>query len=455
MKNNITRVLTKIIGPFLLILLAGCVSTPNTDILFHELAVPMSQRQNKDKSFDLPFNAYVIGVEKANRSKIGSLEECGANQQDDRCLNINSEYYSENQALQGRLKAIYTGQHRPTFVSHVAKFSTDPTFSKCFLYNIYDQSLLCNEKTSTLPQKGRYVSKSWDVLLGLGPVISNDIQTIKPTHFLVYFMGWNTPQWEAMKNYRDLFSSLTAAAREVNTNDFRPLFIGITWPATGSPTVAASDYGIKAKDADEVGLVWGNIVINRVLSDLKTRYGIPIVVVGHSFGARASSRAVFSAALISEEHSRKNVDLLVGLQGAYSFQRYIAGAGTEGSPYSNFSKEAGKVVLTSSSFDTAVTEAGHKDYFVGSNSVYEITKHPEYSTYFEHVKINSQGLMDTPSVTCESSKVELVDASSVINKNQSGTGGGAHSFIYGIEIGRLAFQFISACTPLKENSQRN
>lgn len=438
-----------IASSLLVMSLTGCASTPNTDIVFHELAVPTNQRQNMDKSFDLQFDAYVIGVEKANSSKVGSIKECETSEES-RCLNINSKYYAENETLRKEVRDIYIGQHRPTFISHIARFSTDPNSKPCFFYNIYDKSIYCDNNVNETPEKGKYVSKSWEVLSRLESAISSDIQELKPTHCMVYFMGWNTPQWEALKNYRDLFSSLTAAAKESNTN-FRPLFLGITWPSTGLPTIEGSDYGIKAKDADEVGLIWGNILINRVLSDLKVRHGIPIIVVGHSFGARAASRAVFSSPLIKDVLPQRTTDLLLGLQGAYSFQRYIPKAGTEGAPYSNFPKFVNKVVLTSSSFDTAVTKAGHKDYFVGSASVYEITKRPEYLTYFEHVKTDVNGLSDVPS--CDPSKVKLVDASSIINQDQPGTGGGAHSFIFGTEIGRLTFQYISACaTKPKENS---
>lgn len=438
--------------PLLAAMLAGCASFPNTDIEFHELAVQQNLRQNKDKSFDLPFNAYVIGVEKANSSIIGTIRECETSQQGDRCLNINSNYYARNERLKKEIQEIYTEQHRPTFVSHVARFSTNAASNPCYIYNIYDQSNSCGNTKNEIPQKGQYVSRSWDVLLNLGSSISRDIQDNKPTHFLVYFMGWNTPQWEAVKNYRDLFSSLAAAAKESKgTTSFRPLFLGITWPSTGKPIVTAADFGVKAKDADEVGLVWGNLVINRVLSELKAKYGIPIVVVGHSFGARASSRAVFSAPLITDKLSTQNTNLLLGLQGAYSFQRYVPKKGEEGAPYSDFSKFVGKAVLTSSTFDTAVTKAFHEEHFVGSADVYEKTKNPEFSTYFEHARTNDKGLVDITS--CEPTKVGFVDASSIINKNQPGTGGGAHSFIYGTEVGRLTLQFIAACTTPKKKAQ--
>jgi hypothetical protein len=442
--RNITMDLTKIGSPFLLAFLSGCTSFPNTDILFHEVAVQANQRQNRDKSFDLPFNAYVVGVEKANRTRVGSIAECTVNEKNGHCLNINANYYVADETFKQEIRDIYSDQYRPTFISHIAKFSTDSTANPCFIFNIYDQSSPCQGALNVVPQEDQYVSKSWDVLSQLGDDISNNIEATHPTHFVVYVMGWNTPQWEAIKNYRDLFGSLSAAAKEHPSNEFRPVFIGITWPSTGSPALPGADFGIKARDADEVGMIWGNILVNRVLADLKAKYRIPIVVVGHSFGARVSSRAVFSSPLISADAiPHKNVDLLLGLQGAYSFQRYIEGAGTEGSPYRDFSKMVGKAVLTSSSFDQAITMAEHGDYYVGSIGTYNRTHLQEYLPYFEHTQTNDKGQVNL--LSCDSAKIAYVDASSVINQVQPGTSPatGAHSFIYGVEIGRLTFDFIS------------
>jgi hypothetical protein len=426
----------------LLVLQVGCSSRPNTDMLFHELAIPESERINSNKTFELQFNAYVIGVEKANKGKIGFIDEC-KNGSHGHCINTDAVIGLGGERLKEELRDIYSNQLRPTFVSHIAKFTSTRGTKPCFTYNMYEQTQLCGSHAKLPLNNGQYLTSGWDALLDLTTELDNDILSIKPTHLIVYFMGWNTPQWEAMKNYRDLFGNLLSAAKEHNDDMFRPLFFGVTWPSTGTPIVDGSDYGIKGKDADEVGMIWGNILINHVLGDLKAKYGMPIIVIGHSFGARASSRAVFSAPLLPNRTKRKNVNLLLGLQGAYSFERYVPGAGIEGSPYSHYSEMAEKVVLTSSEYDTAVTKAGRAAYFVGSNAVYNKTKLPQYSPYFEHVVTGKQNLEPIPS--CDPSKITLVDASSVINQNQPGTGGGAHSYIYTIDVGRLTYQLIAMC----------
>jgi hypothetical protein len=72
------------------------------------------------------------------------------------------------------------------------------------------------------------------------------------------------------------------------------------------------------------------------------------ILIGHSFGARVITRAIFSNGLInppkvnkeSPETHQKNmydIDLVFGLQGAFSINRFIPGEGEERSPYRIFS----------------------------------------------------------------------------------------------------------------------
>lgn len=432
---------------FTLLLTACSTGVLKTDISFHEIAISPQERINKTKNLDLPFNAYVIGVEKDNKSRVGEIAEC-SNSGNDACLRINAEYYTNNKTMQDKLRQKYTNQHRPTFISHVVKF-TKASSSPCFLYNVYKYGDSCKPSgiVNKEIEKGKYVQYGWEIMDELQKDIAEYASSQNPSHVLVYFMGWNTPQWEAMQNFRDLYGNLMSAAKD--NAEFKPLFIGVTWPSTGNPKIPASDFGIKAKDADEVGALWGNILINRVLSELKKEYGFKVVVVGHSFGARASSRAVFSAPLVSDK-IQKNVELLLGLQGAYSFQRYVYGVetenepdGIEGSPYRDYAKMAGKVALTSSVHDTAVTQAGHAPYFVGSKEVFDKTSKSMYHAIFEHRYTDENGNIELQ--VCNGDQVMFIDASNIINKNHPGTGGFAHSYIYTPTIGRLTYQLIQEC----------
>ena len=124
-------------------------------------------------------------------------------------------------------------------------------------------------------------------------------------------------------------------------------------------------YGVKADDADEIGLIWANKLLWNILSPLKRAKHIPLIVVGHSFGARVVTRAVFGNGLIDipvgNETSNNvteeecSIDLVVGLQGAFSCQEVYSGKWQRGSPYSEFNRNnyANKFVFTWSEYDFA------------------------------------------------------------------------------------------------------
>lgn len=416
----IYRAVTAMILP----ILAGCTTT---DRAFHPLALGEHIAMPKGDTF-------VVGVEKARRGYAGApvatcSEPDGAN-----CVQV-----SAIDAKQGKeVRELYEGQFRPTFISHVALFRAKGQ-DWCFLVNDYEQGVPC-EPDAVLKRaaNGTRVVKSWDALKSLKKALNEYVAMHPPSHIVVYSMGWNTLQEEALANIRDLEEHLLNAG--ANNPNFRPLFIAVTWPSTGSPKVPKIDYGIKAKDADEVGLIWANVLINDVLKSVKASTGIPIVVVGHSFGARLTSRAVFSSALIGAPKSPV-VDLLVGLQGAYTFQRFVAGAGIDGSPYWDFSNQVGQVVLTSSEHDKAVKIARHARYFVGSDLVFKRTKEgDELPKVFAHATLGPDGAF---SGACNAGKVLMLDASQVI-KTADGASG-AHSDIYDAEIGKLTYDLIAAC----------
>lgn len=392
----------------------------------------------------------MVGVEKDNRSRVGLLAECAGPVPGPACLAIDAPYFTERPTLRANLRGKYQGQWRPMYVSHIARFDGNAVLP-CFLVNRLRSALPCAEALSAAASADKAVAASWPALAVLGSDLQRRIALSRPSHVIVYTMGWNTEQLEAMDNFRDLAGQLAAAAREAGDTAFKPLVIGVTWPSTGRPTVPGSDYGIKAKDADEVGAIWLNLLINRELRRLKAAGGFKLVVVGHSFGARATSRAVFSAPLVSSDMAPL-VDLLIGLQGAYSFQRYLgaedgdAPEGVEGAPYHQHATQAGLVALTSSRHDSAVTAARHARFFVGSNAVFQRTQDEAYAADFSHASTDDSGrLPSTPA--CDPRRVLMIDASSVITGNKPGTGGGAHSMIYTPAIGRLTHQLLRACAP--------
>lgn len=429
-----------------LLALAGCASTP--DPAFNELARFDQQPSEVRRKLLLPFDAYIVGVEKDNLRRVGEVRECPPGPAIGDCLAIDAPYFAGRPTLREHLRSKYRDQHRPTFISHIARF--DGSDAPCFLVNRHDPSRPCTPGAAALAGDTP-VAQSFAALRRLGEDLDARLAQLKPSHVLIYTMGWNTQQLEALDNFRRLAAHLVAAAREAGDTTFKPMVIGLTWPSTGSPLIPASDFGIKAKDADEIGAIWENLLVNRELRRLKARHGFRLIVVGHSFGARLSSRAVFSGPLVGAPEEPV-VDLLIGLQGAYSFQRFLvaedpeAPEGREGAPYRDHERLAGMVALTSSRWDTAVMQALHGPYFVGSAEVYRRTQSAELGKQFVHEVAGADGRLPA-SPACDPKRVLMIDASAVIVGNEPGTGGGAHSVVYTPHIGRLSHQLISACAP--------
>lgn len=94
------KIYATFIAFIMFVILSGCATNKlKTDISFHEMAVGKSERENKDKDFNLPFDAYVIGVEKDNKSRVAEIKECTETVHRN-CLNINASYYTKNKIMQ-------------------------------------------------------------------------------------------------------------------------------------------------------------------------------------------------------------------------------------------------------------------------------------------------------------------------------------------------------------------
>lgn len=429
-----------------LVWLAGCSSGPAVE--FHELALEQAQRPHADKRFDLPFDAYVIGIDKHSFWHTGRLSECAPGAPHERCLDVAAPYFGTRPRVAQDIRQHAFDQFKPSYVSHIASFA--PGREACFVYNSFSASRACSTGTAAVDARARPVDAGWQALEGMQGELSARVQALKPTHIITFVMGWNTEQWEALQNFRELRLHLEAAAQERADTVFRPLYLGITWPSTGQPTIPGSDYPAKSGDADEIGMSWANVLLNRVLAPVKRATGVRVVVVGHSFGARMTSRAAFSAPLLGER-IEPVVDLLIGLQGAYSFQRYVASEetgspeGIEGAPYADFRRFVGKAVLTAARGDEAVKAAGHGPFFVGSSEVFERTKSASLAPLFEHRVAAADGSVATHG--CDRSRLLYVDASAVIKVAQPHSMGGTHSDIFKPQIGRFIHQMIRDCAP--------
>ena len=89
---------------------------------------------------------------------------------------------------------------------------------------------------------------------------------------------------------------------------FRPLFVGVTWPSEWSaPLVSIAN---KMNDADELGMTWVSRVVRDVLVPLKRAHSIPLILAGHSLGARLMTRAVFGMPQLVDINLNRFLDVL-------------------------------------------------------------------------------------------------------------------------------------------------
>ncbi|WP_252091564.1 alpha/beta hydrolase [Pseudomonas sp. MWU13-3659] len=403
--------------------------------------------------------------------------------------------------------------------------------SHCFVYNAYvsdavagirkDYNLTkvsdwnaCKAPHKVEPTQSNLKSlyrESQQALELLEHNLTEDLGGSRYTHVVVVVMGWNTAQDEAIRNINDITGNLMAAAYEVgqaqkqthdqakalqslqvykpsdeeaiatrpktdvlDTTRFRPLVIGVTWPSFWSNSFTNFfSYGNKANDADEIGLTWLNMLINQTVPNAlaASKSKAKVVTIGHSFGARAMMRALFSSPALAPQQAypQSHVDLAVGLQGAVSINRFTVGDGKEGAPYRDFAKlQNTHIALTASEHDGAA--GGPVFWYDPSGSIKSWNlvcgpAAPAKSATFDCLKASDtsatpNGLFSLCKVgdshctasTLSRGKVSYIDASNGITQfNSPGSGGGAHSDIYRLPMGRLLWRLVEQYAPSAES----
>ena len=327
------------------------------------------------------------------------------------------------------------------FVSHILQVG-DRTEPVCAIYNAYafqeaPQLVVPCSGGPAADSPIRAYRNSWDALQRLRAAL--DVRLADPTrysHVLVITMGWNTDQEEAVRN----FNSLTNAAVEAAAPGFKPLVIGVTWPSKWisawlDPVFKLASFPNKAHDADELGVTWLGVLLHDTLTPARTR-GIPIIAIGHSFGSRAMSVAACVGPVIYRDAPlvRARIDHLVNWQGAFKSDR-LFGDGSDGFFYPHQCPAVGNLVLTASSHDEAVKKPFWGVY-AGEIKSY-VTTCTDQKARCE--RADATGVL-SPARGLQNSSVLYVDASDLIRENAFGTGGGAHSDIYGTEHARMMLQ---------------
>jgi hypothetical protein len=241
---------------------------------------------------------------------------------------------------------------------------------------------------------------------------------------MVYSMGWNTDQQEALRNYNSL---LYLMLQERKDRPFRPLFIGISWPSEWNWTFFEGmgrllSYWNKANDADEVGMVWISQLLREVLlpvkrEEQKNGRTLPIVMVGHSFGARAITSGVFGyPGRSTANHTADDVDLVIGLQGAFSAKRFLPSSG-EGEPYLEYKDYARKFVYTWSRHDSANQSAIWSRHMGGKNGHEATLGKPQFGEYL--IMVGDRAPKKCDGAFCEHNSCDLAYSSTVLSTDRT------------------------------------
>ncbi len=434
--------------------------------VFHKIA-------ENDLGLSLRFPGYIVGIEKSYKKDLGIngwqfLNLCSYDDVDGL---VESDFNSTKNfnKVEG-----YLDDCKRSYISHAKRYSLIKNDSNIpyikedgmNIPSVYDKNF------TVTPAYPTVYKKSEEALSLLKIQIKEDINLAKEkdqpyTHIFLYSMGWNTDQQESFRNFNSLMTQLIENKR--NEKNFKPLFIGISWPSEWSWSYFEGfgkllSYPTKTDDADEIGFLWGSQVLRDILVPLKHDNKIPLIVIGHSFGARLLSRAVFAPVMSGGTPPKSSdIDLFVGLQGAFSVNRFIRNKGCEGYPYEDYKNHARKFIFTWSEHDSAnpiaswVTGAEH----IGGSAGYN--KSTKYSNIFEQFTVEVQTDANNNTVTDNNydivfdrvdgssnwvssfntpNKISIIDSSNLIYHNPYGKGGNAHSDIYTPGVAQLIWSAI-------------
>ena len=507
----------------LLVLLAGCNEAPGyLDKSEQDLGLFKSPLGTDHRVFHsallypyglgLRSTGYIVGVEKGNQALVG-----GPAVHPEVLAEPAQPTTAEFDGIRSRLE----GDRKAQLITHVVRYKaivddgrgggadgempagTRARITQCVLYsalqpppdhmadqdegralfrpcrNGADQPTVAADPDSV---PGAYAA-SWQAVDRLRAALTEDLRTGRYTDIIVVVMGWNTAESEALQNINSFAGHLLDEAEErapAGSHQFSPLLVGVTWPSLWElndwaivPTavVRGVSFPYKADDANEFASTWLREVVTRAIVPARdaaaqemgaaagNRDQPRVVLVGHSFGARAVLTALVQAPQLEPPSS--SVERLLGpqdrvilLQGAMQIERLFDEDGNLPQP---FSAGDPRITMTASQFDTAVSTAfwgqylGDIDTFdgacheadasgrwrgldvgkIGCGVATRVEK-PAYGFSLCQKTERSEGID-----TLDGKSVRYFDATAMINCNAPFTGGGAHSDIYRRETARF------------------
>ncbi len=330
----------------------------------------------------------------------------------------------------------------------------------CSLYSLYhNREISAVEPCSDDPRNGmsqandmsRAYADSWDALDILGEQLARDLASGDYTHLVVAVMGLDTAQEEAIRNYKSIISSIRKNAGD----EFKPLFVGVTWPSFYAnrwfdPLWEALAYPPIADRADTIGLSWLGILFSDVILPLSDR--IEVTVVAHSFGARAATMALCVGPMLSRgdgvepaSSDRYQVENFIGLAAAFSLERFRQNSNIfyEDIYYRDFCPRVKRFVFTASYNDHAFLPVFWSES-VGDHEFMRKFCAAEQPVSLSCTQADASGEIEAFDTSV---KVNYIDTSLLMKYTMPGTEGGGHSDIYRLETGRLLWTLIDGGAP--------
>lgn len=420
----------------------------STDRNFHALAVNTT----------FQYDGFFIGIEKTKREiALNNKELPNVSIDSLKVLNV---LPSKTKILKKSIGKRLYHDEEVTFVSHI--IDTESFSQKKYVYNLYEN--LTANSVLDISEDNIY-RDGWEALeilrIKLIERIKKAEQTKKKyTHLILMSTGWNTTQVESIVAYNDWSSAIIQNAPK--SAEFRPLFITLSWPSVWFYRETTIPFSVKRKgnDADEIGLLAANMLVNNIMLDKELK-DLKKVLIGHSFGARLLSRALFSKGLIQPSvNIEGEIDTFIGLQSAFSFKRFspekadaplLKKENGEGFPYRRWPNMKTKLFFTMSSED----EAGgflakiaarflprDKYMILGENSwekANKLSTKKKKEDRVDNIKFITVDDLEcdsfTPSITSlQGGDIVYVDASKCIT---------SHNDVYELRHGKLLNSFIS------------
>jgi hypothetical protein len=349
-------------------------------------------------------------------------------------------------------------QDRLPFISQVLRYTgRSHGVGNCALYSLYQSSLpplmdFCDgDRRPQVENWANYRSAfadSWGAIDVLKDALRNDAASGNYTHLIVAMMGWRTPQEEAIRN----FNSIVRTTQLVGKDEFRPLFIGITWVAPWAgrwldPVIEVLSYGNIAELADRLGLTWVGVLTDEVVMPLAQK--LPTTFITHSFGTRSASTAICIGPAIRRDATavraprQGSVDRLIGFQAAFSLQRFKEEPLIffyEDVYFPNDCDRARVIVLTASRHDQATKSILWAD-LAGNYRYFKSFCRKNAGIIVSCASVDESGAIEDEYDA--RMKVLYLDATKLIRFRAAGTDGGAHSDMFRPPTGRLIWNLIS------------